>query len=346
MKNRLYLLTVAITAAFVCGCSLPTGRPIGRVAGLRHRSLDSGYKFLAGIDASGKTVVWGSPDSKVVRHFKLKPSPENQIGLAAGVEHLVSLGSDGQVTAWGPESDPACQVNDNWRYEQIAAGGFYTVLVRKDGVPMFLGPDADKQDWERKLENGIHARGRVLEGAERWPSAVFCGPESVSLITRDGRLQTWTRQWADRFSYKIRSGLRDGAYTQRFMVLLKQNGDVSIDGLWHDPSWVEDRAQPEPPPSLHHITRVAVSENSRVMALDQDGGIHEWGLGLNNQYRKVLAKPAAEIVAGGHFQAALLKDGTVKIWMDPLEYSYLWPNRERELAPPPGLRLMIQNDRE
>jgi alpha-tubulin suppressor-like RCC1 family protein len=214
--------------------------------------------------------------------------------IAAGGYHTVALKKDGTVLAWGATGQERSNVPVGLIGVQvIAAGRFHTLALTNDGVVVAWG---DNSQGQTTVPNGVRAVRAVAAG----------GYHSVAL-NNNGAVVAWGDNSCGQINVPI--GLTDVraiAAGQFHTVALRHDGTVV--------SWGDTRfGQGTLPHGMRAVVAIAAGAFHTV-ALQDDGTVVAWG---SNEFRQTDVptdlRDVQAIAAGKNFTVTLKSDGTIII---------------------------------
>jgi hypothetical protein len=125
------------------------------------RKIASVAGCYAAIDSEHRLHIWGDPNVIQARGYAaFPPSPPGVkfLDIKGGGSHFLALRSDGQLVAWGRNSEGQCNVPllpARLRYIEFAAGRFHNLARRSDGVIVSFGDNQHGQLQLPTLPSGV-----------------------------------------------------------------------------------------------------------------------------------------------------------------------------------------------
>jgi alpha-tubulin suppressor-like RCC1 family protein len=158
-------------------CNVPTlapGQSVVRMRAIEHTN----YLFLN----DGTMVIFGDQQGG-----QAIPPPGAYSAITRGLYHWLALRTDGQIVAWGDNSNGECNVPPlppGLIYTAVAAGAGHSHAIRSDGSIVTWG-----QLW------GLPAPPTLVAPAGTQFAQIACGWFHLIAVTTDGRVLTWGFNW-------------------------------------------------------------------------------------------------------------------------------------------------------
>ena len=216
--------------------------------------------------------------------------------IAAGGYHTVALKKNGTVVAWGAKGQGRTTVPDRLTDVQaIAAGIFHTIALRSDGTVA---------GW------GDNTQGQTTMPPESNDARVIAAGGYHNLVLKDGGT---VFGWGDNSRGQITvplelTSVRAIAAGQFHSVALKNDGTIA--------SWGDNRfGQSSLPEEGLAAVRAIAAGALHTVALLETGTVVAWG--SNEFHQRDVPEDVRDvqaIAAGRNFTAALKADGTIAAW--------------------------------
>ncbi len=294
-------------------------------------AISSRGTFTAGVDENGKVYVWGyfgcfSKDDQVdVMKIPAEVKEANIKFIAAGNDHIVAIGDDSTVYAWGAYDNgqygdkgvmaAACEykqpdfeklklkgkfnVND---VAQLTCGNQVSAILMKDGTMYAWGNNMSGANNLVSMYKAVSDEGKVYKELCFTTTNMFA-------ITQDGEFVTGKNN-----QYEFYNGVKTQEYIgDRKVVDIAATGDA-ISLLLEDSEIISLGTVKIPPEIPAGETVKAISAGSRHFSLVTDAGrVISWGnggLGQTEVPEKLTeAGAAATVFASGFQNYAFDEDG-------------------------------------
>ncbi|MBE3551165.1 MAG: hypothetical protein IMX03_08080 [Brockia lithotrophica] len=305
------------------------GAPEGSEEGLPLKAvqISAGSGHSLALLPDGTVWAWGLNDSGQLGNSQVgvgekshSATPVQVEGLtdvvqvAAGWGHSLAVKKDGTVWAWGSNSwgqlgngrvggssATPVQVEGLTDVVQVAAGGEYSLAVKKDGTVWAWGANWHGQLGNSQVEVGWEGHSATPVQVEGLTDVVqvAVGVYHSLAVKKDGTVWAWgSNSWGQLGNSKVKVGLGYATYSVT---------PVQVEGLTD-------------------VVQVAAGGN-HSLAVKKDGTVWAWGyngsgeLG-NGQAGDYSATPVqvegltdvVQVAAGAYHSLALKKDGTVWAW--------------------------------
>lgn len=284
--------------------------------------IDGGDRFSVELTAAGRVLAWGHNSTGELGDGTevLRPTPAPVRGLpaglrivsvSAGANHVLALGADGSVWAWG--HNRSGQLGDGSKVDRpapirvkglhdaraVSAGNAFSVALEADGSVFAWGNNQSGQLGDGNAPED-HITPELVHGLGKGSGVVQIASGKSHILVRksDGSLFGWGNGTSGQ--------LGDGANT-------KKSAPGPVIGLG---------------PNSGVISIAAGGSHS--LALKADGTVFAWGNNKSGQLgngtrpadqnRPVSVKGLSRgsgviaIAAGASFSVALERDGTVVTW--------------------------------
>jgi len=212
------------------------------------------------------------------------------VEVSAGAWHTIARRSDGEVVAWGRNTDGQCDVPAlpaGKHYVEVAAGGYHSVARRSDGVVVAWGQNYDGQCNVPLLPGGVHyeeiAAGLLHTVARR----------------SDGKAKAWG---SNNFGQANAPWMSAGQAAVRvaageFHSLLIRNDGVILS--WGANSDGQIAHTPQAPQAPVTFVDIAAGGAHSLAALS-DGSVIAWGRNVEGQCDVPAGGNFVQVAAGGN----------------------------------------------
>jgi alpha-tubulin suppressor-like RCC1 family protein len=282
------------------------------------------YTYAVAIRSNGGVLVWGGSFGATQQ----SPALSNAVSVAIGADafgyHVLALGSNGAVYAWGYNEHGQSTVPTGLsNVVAIAAGTFHSVALKNDGTVVGWGDNSGSQTNFPAPVDDI--------------ASISAGAAYNLALKRNGTVFDWAG------SPKLPAGLSNITAVAAGIgngLALRNNGTLIA---WGD----NQNQQTNVPPGLNGVAAIAMS-TYHCFAVKSNGTLVIWGYspglgsppaGLSNVVA-VSASPWPPIIVGGglgpgDFALALKGDGTVVGW------GYAYQNANGPTNVPAGLSNVV-----
>jgi alpha-tubulin suppressor-like RCC1 family protein len=315
-------------------------------------SIAAFYYYSVGLRANGAVVVWNANGA-----YEPTPNLSNTVAVAIGGDafshHVLALGSNGTVYAWGYNNHGQATVPAGLsNVVAVAAGSYHSVALKSDGAVVSWGDNSAGQTNFPAPVNDVIAvsagatynlalkrdgtifdwnENRLLPPGLSNITAIAAGVGNGLALRKDGTVKAW----GDNYHQQV-SGLPLGlngvaaiAMSRYHGFAVKSNGTVTV---WGSASGANPGAGILPP-NLTNVLAISTSPwilasvgggsdpGDFALALKSDGTVIGWG--DNNSYPLYTVGPTnvpgdlsnvVAIAAGGGHGLALKNDSTVIGW--------------------------------
>lgn len=294
-------------------------------------SITSRGTFTAGVDQNGKVYVWGyfgcfSNDDQVdVMKIPDEVKQANIKFIAAGNDHIVAIGDDSTVYAWGAYDNgqygdmgvmaAACEYKQP-DFEKLKLKGQFNVndvaqLICGNQVSAILMKDGTLYAWGNNMSgaNNLVSMYKAISEEGKLYSEVCFTTTNMFAITKDGEFVTGKNN-----QYEYYNGVKTQEYIgDRKVIDIAATGDA-ISLLLEDSEIISLGTVNTPPEIPEGESVSAISAGSRHFSLVTDAGrVISWGnngLGQTEVPAKLTeAGSAATVFASGFQNYAFDEDG-------------------------------------
>jgi hypothetical protein len=207
----------------------------------------------------------------------------------------------GKVIAWGNDSfgETIVPVTAQTGVIRIAAGGFDTVALKRDGSVVAWG---ENQKGQATVPSFVQTVAGIAAGGLH-----------TGVVKKDGTILLWGFNGYGETTppTTAQTDVASMALGITHTVILKADGSVMA---WGSNDYGETTV---PESARSDVTSIAAG-GSETMALKKDGSIIAWGANWSGQANvpPFVQNGVTEIAVGGAFNAALRADGAVFAWGD------------------------------
>ncbi|MFB0958004.1 MAG: ABC transporter permease subunit [Clostridiaceae bacterium] len=250
------------------------------------RDVAVGSTFGVGIDKDGNFHAWGQKALFAMPDLEAKKPAgmSNLVQVAAGYDHVLALGADGKLWAWGNSRNGQTRIPPqlrNAKIKSVHAGYKFSLVVLEDGTTAAWGNvmNFDYNDFHQY-------QGQI--------DKVAITTDVVSALTKDGTIVYLGTQ-ANTFSKPPAGKFIDIAATSKSFAAIREDGKV-ID--WGNLSYRTGQELPE-----FTSKPVAISGGLYHYAtVLENGSIVAWGEDDQRQIAVPSGVTNAKMIASGFYQ--------------------------------------------
>lgn len=275
--------------------------------------LAIGHSVVVGLKDDGTLWSWGVGVSGALGNGstgrqQLSPAPiagmTDFIEVSGLGSHFLALRKDGTVWSWGDNeygqlgypternfSATPAMVPGLQGIISVAAGAAHSLAIDKDGVVYAFGKNESSKLGigsslvEKHIEPLVVGR---INNAVR----VIAGVSNSALLTMNGTAYLWgnnrgryvafdSRKEVEEIGSVTISGVRDVSFGYGLTCLLMRNGDVFSSGFNNAGQLAQGDFRGRPnrwvkAKGLPYVEKIS-ADGMAVMALDESGGVWEWG---------------------------------------------------------------------
>ena len=258
--------------------------------GRKFVQVSVGYDHALALLDDGTIVGWGSDESEKISGvyaasavFNIEQNQLFFVAVSAGKDHSLGLLNSGQVVGWGQNSfrqaDSKKFPDDTIYFDQIVASKYYSTGIRNDGLLMTWG-HINFTSLKPKQESGY--------------SFISAGEKEQAAVLKNGMVVKTNDVIPQMINGKK---AKMTAVGNDFTVILFEDG--TIDGA--------------PQIIPYEIKFTGISAGKYLLALDDNGKCHAWGVGApqidsNKKFKQISASRGTAKSAG------LLINGTIALF--------------------------------
>jgi len=260
------------------------------------KALDFGSSFGAAIDQQGNLHMWGTMPDKVKNNV---PGDMGKIKLiSAGLDHVVTVGENGRVYAWGNDRLGIIKIADSVLGKNIIdiqAGHQVTVALDSEGTLHFWGNS-----------NNYHFRPGNNQGNFKDFSINIT---TVIALTKNGDVVALADVDTafSRIPSYVNGRTVDIASTDHVAAALLNDGTVATWGSVHLPA-------AKVPDEIQGRVKIIRGARTHFTALLDDGSVYSWGDNMFRQINYPNISGYSHITIDYYQNAAIDPNGKIITW--------------------------------